>query len=506
MPEVSITTHLKKPWSGKVVVRTILSLLAITAGILLTAQPSEIKYIPAVIDFSAKISDWDGFGFNYVEAAQTRDYDQNPQDYGGFSLLDERQKKEIIDLVFGKDGLRVQIVKMFLDPWHQERPGGPYDHEKTVRQMKSFVGAGLKQTRQRGDDLGIITTLYGPPAWATCQKFIGGRDLDTAMADALCDYMIDWVKHLKEMDYPVKYLSIHNEGEDFYRWDFKEGTQRMERFDYNLYWPPEQVNAFLKLLGPKLEAAGLPGVGVTNGEPSNWTRFYQWNYTHTLLNDREALENLGLLTTHGFINPDFRKLSYGLANDLTTSILREKKPALHCWITSYSWGDMGTDFIKMAHEQIYSARVNALIPWAGIQHPSSWTDGDPNPGTAIRINDDGSYDVLKGYYHYKQLTIAGRRGMSVVKATLSNPVAWIIAFGENGSGNPDAFVLTSNTSLWKLPLKIEIIGTKSSAFKAWRSNEDGSELFEQLGIFEVKDGAIIYDPPRGSTTTFIATE
>ena len=41
------------------------------------------------VDFSKRIRDWDGFGVNYVEAAQTRDYRADPQEYGGFSLLIE---------------------------------------------------------------------------------------------------------------------------------------------------------------------------------------------------------------------------------------------------------------------------------------------------------------------------------------------------------------------------------------------------------------------------------
>jgi len=464
----------------------------------------KINFIPAEVDFSQKIVDWDGFGFNYVEAAQHRDYLSNPQDYGGFSLLSEAGKNEILELIFGKDGLQVQIIKMFLDPFHQSEPGADFDHITTTTNMMDFVENGNQITEQRDDVLEIITTLYGPPAWATEQKFIGGRDLDDSQANKLADYMIDWVTFLKERNLPVKYLSLHNEGEDFYRWDFEKGTQRLERFDYNLYWPPEQVNHFLKLMPDKLKQAKLTEVKMTNGEPSNWTRFYHWGYTDALYEDEQALESLGLLTTHGFINGDFRKLSYSLADEITTSKIREKKPQLHGWITSYSWGEMGTDFIKTAHEHIYSARVNALIPWAGIQVPEVWIGGDPNPGTAIRVKQDGTFDVLQGYYFYKQLTRAGHRGMAVVKTILSNPVAFMVAFSSNGTSHPDAFVVTSNISIWSLPLKIRLQGTQSTRFKAFRSSEDGSEKYQEIGVFEVENGAIVYDPPKGTTTTFIA--
>ena len=55
------------------------------------------------IDFSKKVIDWDGFGFNYVETAQTVDYTQDPQDYGGFSILSPEKREEILQLVFGEE-------------------------------------------------------------------------------------------------------------------------------------------------------------------------------------------------------------------------------------------------------------------------------------------------------------------------------------------------------------------------------------------------------------------
>jgi O-glycosyl hydrolase len=471
-----------------------------------SAQAEEFKYIPAEVDFSRHLRKWDGFGFNYVETAQTRDYDEYPQDYGGFSLLSPEKQEEIVQLVFGEDGLQVQIVKMFLDPYHQRLPGGAFNHERTTVQMRSFVKRGIEITRERGDEPEIITTLYGPPAWATRQEFTGGRDLDKNHATGLGIYMADWVRYLKENDYPVKYLSLHNEGEDFYRWDYTDGSQRLERFDYNMYWPPEQVNAFLKLMPGILESHGLGDIKITNGEPSNWTRFYYWGYADALYNDDQALENLGLLTTHGFINGDMGKLSYGTANDLTTNLLRKKKPGLHAWVTSFSWGDMGTQFVRMVHEHLYTAGVNAIIPWAGIQHPAGWVDGDPNPGTAFRVDSSGNYEVLTGYYIYKQLTRAGKRGMHVAHATLANPVANLIAFTGNHSGHPDAFIVSSNIFIWSLPLEIKIKGTTSSRFMAYRSSDDGEEKYSYIGEFEVVDGAIIYDPPRGTVTTFIALD
>jgi len=142
------------------------------------AQAQDFQAVRAEVDFSKKLRDWDGFGVNYVEVAQSLDYSKDPQEYGGFSLLSKKEQQKIIDMVFSEDGLKPAIVKMFLDPWHQKEPGGKFDHETTTEWMRYFVREGLKKTRARGDDLTIITTLYGPPPWATRQKFLRGRDLD----------------------------------------------------------------------------------------------------------------------------------------------------------------------------------------------------------------------------------------------------------------------------------------------------------------------------------------
>ncbi|MBI5010970.1 MAG: hypothetical protein HZB98_15245, partial [Bacteroidia bacterium] len=266
------------------------------------AQYPVFKGCPVTVDFSQTLRDWDGFGFNYVETAQTIDYNLDAKDYGGFSILSEQSRKEIIDLVFGEEGLRPGLVKMFLDPFHQNNPGEKYNHEKSTSNMRMFVRMGLEKTRQRGADLQIITTLYGPPAYMTLQKIMRGRDLNPAHKTDLANYLIDWAKFLKEKEkLPVKYISLHNEGEDWERWpwDGKEGNIG-KGHDYNLFWPPAQVADFLSFMQPMLDKAGLSDVRVTNGEPTNWYRFSFWGFPEEIGANQEALKNVGTSTSHGF--------------------------------------------------------------------------------------------------------------------------------------------------------------------------------------------------------------
>jgi hypothetical protein len=421
------------------------------------SQALDFTAIKAEVDFSRTLQEWDGFGY---------DMEKFNQEYGGFSLLDEMEKQEIIDMVFGEDGLKV----------------------------------GLKITRARGGDLEIITTLYGPPGYTTKQKVHRGRDLDPEYKDAVADYMVDWVKFLREEEHlPVKWLSLHNEGEDWRRWD-QQGLTEFEGHDYNMFWPPEQVNDFVKLMPGKLDAAGLGDVGITPGETSNWFRFGTWGYVEALLLDNEALKQLGLITSHGFYGGNYGRW-FGEHKSSGIDRFCAERPELHAWVTSTSWSKMDAFNIKEMHGNIYTAKVNAIIPWAGIQRPLHWVGGDPNPGSAFTVSEKGEYKVRPGYYFYKQITRAGQPRMKVAQASAMDSELSVIAFTSNGTKHPDAFIVT-NINKKDQKVKVWIRGSKAKTFEAFRTTkspgsdlDDIDEKYLSLGDFQVEDGAIVMDSP-----------
>jgi hypothetical protein len=199
----------------------------------------------------------------------------------------------------------------------------------------------------------------------TKQKFMRGRDrgrdLDPALKAEQAEYMIAWVQYLRDEEkFPVKYISLHNEGEDFGRWPTDGSWGGYAQHDYNGYWHSSQVVDFLKLMRPLLDKQGLQGVGVTPGEPSTWDRFINWGYAWAIYQAETALGNLGLVTSHGFGN---LAQNTGMGIDL----LRVKRPELRSWTTLMSWGQMDVNFLEMIRQNIYNAHVNAVIPWACIQ-------------------------------------------------------------------------------------------------------------------------------------------
>jgi hypothetical protein len=467
-----------------------------------TAQDLDFTASRALVDFGKTLQAWDGFGFNYVETAQTMDYTLDPQEYGGFSLLNEADRQRIVDMVFGDDGLRVGLVKMFCDPFHQSQPGGRYDHETSTRWLRYFAREGLKKARAAGRDLTLITTLYGPPAYMTRQKVMRGRDLDPAHRRDLALYLVSWVRFLREAEQlPVRFVSLHNEGEDWFRWT-QAGLTDHKGHDYNLFWPPEQVVEFIKRVTDELRAAGLDDVGVTPGEPTNWHRFGTWGYAEAIADDPEALDKLGLITSHGFYVGNYGRW-FGEHKSAGIDLLRAMRPELKAWVTSTSWSQMDARNIKEHHGNIYTAKVNAIIPWAGIQRPPKWVGGDPNPGSAFTVHEDGRWEVRRGYFMFKQVTRAGQPGMAVARTSAMDSEIALIAFASNGTPNPDAFVLANLATNKRVRIRIQ--GTRARAFAAFRTTEDQAEQFAALDRIPVLDGAIVYDAPAGSVTTFLGS-
>ncbi|GAB6164136.1 hypothetical protein JCM19992_01360 [Thermostilla marina] len=489
--------------------------LLVVSMVLLTAANPAARFASAVdakVAFDRPVREWDGFGVNYVEAAQTRDYAKHPQEYGGFSLLSERQRQEIVELVFGDEGLKPGVVKMFLDPFHEgmteadndnddpyKIDEGRFDHETTTRWMRYFVREGLERTRARGDDLTIITTLYGPPGWMTKQKFVRGRDLDPAMKEELAEYLAAWVSYLRKKEgFPVKYVSLHNEGEDKGRWPADGSTAGEERHDYNMYWPPEQVAEMIPIVRKTLDAFGLNDVGVTPGETTIWPRFSEWGYARAIAENETALEALGLITSHGFARWKDGKWTNHTSAGI--DLLRAKRPELHAWTTSMTWGQMNVRFVEDLARQIYICKVNCVIPWAAIQ-TADWYGGDPNPGTAIRVTGTGEYTVEPGYYWYKQACRAGQPGMMVAEVESSDPQIVLMAFASNGTRHPDAFVVI-NTGYKPQTVNLSISGTTAARFAAFRTSDD--EHYQPLDDAVVEDGSLTYRAPPRSATTFFA--
>jgi hypothetical protein len=261
------------------------------------------------------------------------------------------------------------------------------------------------------------------------------------------------------------------------------------------------VTDFVKLVRDVLDSRGLQSIGVTQGEMSNWYRFSSWGYADAFVDDPVALGDLAMIVSHGFYNGSYGRW-FGEHASTGIDRMRERRPELHAWVTSTSWSRMDAKNIKEHHGNIYTAKVNGIIPWAGIQRPTHWTGGDPNPGSAFTVREDGAYEVRRGYYFYKQVTRAGRAGMAVARTSAHDSEIAVIGWASNGTDNPDAFVVINIGG--KTRVNVHVKGTEATAFEGFRTTEDEQDLYAPIGTLKIKDGALLCEAPAGSVTTFFA--
>lgn len=463
----------------------------------------------ARVDFDKILRSWDGFGVNYVETSQTRDYASSPQDYGGFGSLSEPKRREVVERVFGDDGLCPGVVKVFLDPFHQrEQPYGSelidqsqYDHESTTRWQRYFLTEGLERTRARGDGLQVLVGMYGPPAWMTKQKQVRGRDLADRHRDAYAKYLVAYAHYLRtELGAPVTYVSIHNEGESWSRWPDDGTDPRGATHDYNVYFSPEAVADMIPRVRRVLDANGMHDVGVTSGETYSWPRFHQWGYADAIADHPTARKAIGLVTSHGFAFGG-RGRWYGDWRNKGLDIVCNGN-GLKSWVTSCSWCAMDANFVWELYQHIYCADVSAIIPWACIQHPASWGGQDPNPGRAFTVDGNGTVRTERGYWYYKQATRAGRPGTGVARTRCNDADVAIMAFARNNTRHDDSFVVMNRSEKNETKeLAIDLRGTAARSFEVFRSSPD--ERYEYIDTVSVDKGELLYTAPADTVTTFV---
>lgn len=433
----------------------------------------------AHVDFSKKLRDWDGFGICLIDKATS-----DPLEY--FTLDNTHQK--ILETFFGNDGLRMGIVKLFIDPFHLDYcqhdgeedfitdfsqyhfNSSPLFHSELCKRITDIV-------RKWGGSLKIMLTSLCPPAWMTKQKELSARDLDPNKRAEYSRYIVAWVKYLSiELNLPVLCISLHSRGEMWGLWD--DSGNSLHSDVLNLYWSPEMVVDFIKLLRKQLDRNGLHHIGITPGETNSWANFYEWGYAEFIKEDPVALSAIGLLTSNSLLsgkNIDF--CSAGI------DLIRDKRPDIHAWVSSDGLCNLHSESISSLYKLIYRTKVNGIIVNSSIRNNESITL--ENEKTAF----------------LKPLCKAGQPGMAVCQVACNSLSMYLIGFSSNSTRNPDSFVLINKDNLgWSVP--IEIRGSASGKFSVYRSSV--SENFIRLGDVMVKEGKITYYAPDNSVSVFFA--
>ena len=455
----------------------------------------------AYVDFSKRLRDWDGFGITYTGGVR-----RIPQSEKVFMSLQQENRLRLLESLFGSDGMRAAIIRLYLDPAY-DLLSQPYrsPEESTINVSEyafeadscdvcAFCTEARRVVAGWGGDLKLITTALSPPGWMTKQKEPGGRDLDPVYRNDFARFMVAWVKYLRERDLPVKYLSLHNAGERWYLWN-ETGVVMHEKGVRAIYWPPEQVVDFLKLVRRTLDRNGLQDVLLTPGEVQNWVRFYEWGYADALREDPQALASLGLLTSNSFADFNCQN-RYGDWRSTGVDLIREQYPDLHAWVIANRAPMLHSDLVSEIHNHIYGSKINAIIFDTGLRDEVS---GVVLSGSTLLSLEAGNLNQESLYHYLKVMCRAGQPGMSVCQVACNGPEVSITGFSSNETPHPDTFVVI-NTGTGETELPIEIRGSASGGFQVYRSSP--RENYAKLGAIPVREGKVLYRASSQSVTAF----
>lgn len=434
----------------------------------------------AHVDFSKKLRDWDGFGICFTDKAVV-----DPEEY--FTLNSNHQ--QFLRSIFGHDGLRVGIIRLFLDPFRLDYCQQDNDEEHIEdlneyhfsdfpsfhTQLARFA---LEMVRSWGGDLKIMLSSLCPPAWMTRQKELSGRDLDPVNRTHYGRYMVAWIRYLCATEnLPVYCLSLHNKGEMWQLWD-SLGIPLYSNTGLSLYWAPEMVVDFLKLLRRQLDHNGLENVGLSPGDTKNWGNFYDWGYADLILEDPLALNSVSLLTSNALLS--------GNENDFCSTaidLFHKRRLELHAWTTTDELSSVYPASICALYKLIYRTKVNSVIL-----------------STNLKSKDPG-FVYSKDFSFLKHICKAGQPGVGVCQVACNGPDLYLIGFSSNSTRNADSFVLINDDKCeWKIP--IEIRGSASAEFSVFRTSS--SENFVRLPNVPVKEGKIHFLAPAKSVSSFFA--
>jgi hypothetical protein len=457
--------------------------------------------IHACVDFSKKIRLWDGFGISIgTEPCDSHEHVPAILNRELKHLSDDNQHA-IVELLFGKDGLHIAIVKIILHPSIQDTIETRYDEGDPMiiseDHFTSFYKStgllcqkSVKITASWGGEIKLLCTFSNPPPWMIIHNKNGTKELDPAYRVNFARYMVSWVKQLLLNKLPVSWISIHKNGESWE--DVKNNMFNINNDCISIYWSPELMVDIIKKLRHMLDINDLLHVKLSTGETRNLFRFAHWGYAFQLTEDPVAIDSLDLITSDA-LNETHAVENFMVNCSSGIDDVRQKKTDLHAWITCIE--DEKIDAISLVKitNYIYYCKLNSII-W-GNALGSSFSIRN----SIISINVDDSWELSDSYYYLKLICRAGMPGMALCQVIANITGVSFIGFSCNNTKSQDSFMVINATDK-TIDIPIEIRGSVSQLFNLYRTSP--AEKYAALGTVYVKEGRINYRVLPFSATAF----
>lgn len=328
-----------------------------------------------VLQWNTEEQTIDGFG---VAQAGWSDY-----------LYAHRKRDEIMDTMFGQNGLRLSILRGEVFPHYDEATFNmdenidlPLDDpffdidfntdahrtEEAVAQRNGQLWIMKKAKQQYGVDRLIFST-WSAPAYMKSNGSTSKGSLSRSHYQAFADYLSAFCDAYTKAGLPVYAISPANEPEYAAEWNsclWLPGTTTLGPFIVNN-------------LGPKL-AQTHPETKIIFGENAQWSAILGFvmgskNYVRDILNLNTRITNFPVIAAgHGYIDPVTKK------DPAIEPFDKAESKGIPVWLTeisdpSESYDATMTSGLKWAkkfHRFLCEANAGAIVWWAGAL-PDGWT-------------------------------------------------------------------------------------------------------------------------------------
>lgn len=349
--------------------------------------------VDVLLDWQDEKQVIDGFG---VAQAGWSDY-----------LYAHRKRNEVMDILFGKDGLQLSILRGEVFPHYNMKtfnmdedvdiplddPFFDIDYNKDENQLaqeQAQRNGQLWITKKAKLEYGVdklIFSTWSAPAFMKTNGKVSKGSLKRKCYQAYADYLSNFCDAYTQAGLPVYAISPVNEPEYAAPWNSSiwiPGFSTLGKFITNY-------------LGPKMEQTH-PDTKIIFGENAQWNGILGFimgskNYVRNLLLFKPSIARFPIIAAgHGYRDPITKKLPR------ISPFAKAEKKGIPVWLTEISdpyekYDPSMTSGLKWAelfHRYLSEANVGAIVWWAGALPDGGTTEG------LINIHKDReNYEVTK---------------------------------------------------------------------------------------------------------------
>lgn len=168
--------------------------------------------------------------------------------------LPAAERRAVLESVFGKSGIGLSVGRIHMGASDYSRRLYSYDDVPGDVKLERFsidpdraeVLPILKEARAVNPELCFFSSQWSPPGWMKENGTLCGGPLRDDMLGAYTDYFVRFLRAYREAGIDIRAFTLQNEP--------------MSNQEYNsptCFLPPETEIAAIRMLAPKLKAAGL---------------------------------------------------------------------------------------------------------------------------------------------------------------------------------------------------------------------------------------------------------